>query len=132
MVRRERDRWRIKIVGASPMTVGPTVGQGWSMLAYPDAIGRGWTRLLNALWMLVLCVPVGYWARGRLRLVAALALTAMIAIIPVLAGIESTGANEWVGAGLGFLTGAALGLLSHRHHVPEKTSALSAQKPRYE
>lgn len=133
VVRRERDRWLIKVVGASPVTLGPTVGQGWSMLTYPDAIGRRWTGVLNALWMLILCVPVGFWARRRLALVAALTLAVIMAIIPALAGIESTGANEWVGAGVGLLTGAALGILSRqRNHVPEKTGALSARKPRSE
>jgi hypothetical protein len=124
MVRRERDRWRITIVGARPVTLGPTVGQGWSMLAYPDAIGRRWTRLLNALWMLVLCVTVGYWARGRLWLVAALALAAIIAIIPVAGGIKSTTMNEWSGAAMGFVMGAALRLLSRRRQgVPENKRA---------
>ena len=114
-VSRERSRWQIRIGGAmNPVTLGPTVGQGWTLLAYPDAIARRWGRVLDALWIAALCLPIGFWARGRLLAIAGAVVALLIALIPAVTGAVGTSAEEWAGAIVGLLSGAALGLLSSR------------------
>jgi len=113
-LRRERARWYVSVAGKRA-TLGPTVGEGWTLLAYPDAIARRWGRVVNALWIAALCLPIGFWARGqRLPIAAALVVALFLALIPGLTGVAGTSVEEWAGAGLGLLAGATLGLLSKR------------------
>jgi hypothetical protein len=88
--------------------IGPTVGQGWTLLGYPNTIGRRWGATLNGVWMLVLCLPVGFWARGRVRIAAPTLLIALLLLIPASAGTVPTGFAEWTGAIFGFLAGTFL------------------------
>jgi hypothetical protein len=107
-VRREKAHWRIGGGTAGQATIGPTVGQGWAMLAYPDAIGRRWISVVNAIWMLALCLPVGFWARGKLRAIAAAVLIVLMVLVPKLTGTAATTRLEWIGAAIGFTAGACL------------------------
>ena len=95
------------MLGASP-------GAGWSLLAYPDAIGRRWGWLLNAAWLACLCVPIGFWATGRLAFVAAAALALCLLLTPGIAGTAAASGPEWIGAALGFLLGKSLAVLCVR------------------
>ncbi|HEU4748508.1 MAG TPA: VanZ family protein [Gemmatimonadaceae bacterium] len=104
---RDRARWEISIDGART-TMGPTVGKGWAILAYPDAIGRRWGRSLSAAWLFAMCFPIGFWARGRGRIVAGAVIVMLLAFIPFGMGVLATPANEWSGGLVGFLLGAAL------------------------
>ena len=114
-VRHHRSRWEIDREGTRAATLGPTVGQGWTLLLYPNAIARRWGRVVNALWIAALCLPIGFWARGqRLPIAAALVVPLFLALIPGLTGVAGTSVEEWAGAGLGLLAGATLGLLSKR------------------
>ena len=113
-VRREKAHWRIGVGTAGQATIGPTVGQGWAMLAYPDAIGRRWSSVVNAIWMLALCLPVGFWARGKLRTIAAAVLIALVVLVPKLTGTAPTSRLEWIGAAVGFTAGAVLATLAGR------------------
>ncbi|HLA15043.1 MAG TPA: VanZ family protein [Gemmatimonadaceae bacterium] len=112
-VSREGARWDIA-VGLERARLGPTVGQGWATLAYPDAIGRRWGALLNGLWLFALCFPAGFWARGALRIVSLVIIAALLAVLPAVTGIVSTGSNEWAGALMGFAGGVALAELGRR------------------
>lgn len=110
---RDHSRWRISI-GSNQATLGPTVGQGWAILAYPDAIGRRWGGVVSAAWMVVMFLPIGFWARGRLATVAAVVLVLLVALIPEITSILATSLIEWAGAVIGFLGGAALEKTSRR------------------
>lgn len=110
---RDRARWHI-VIGSNRATLGPTVGTGWAVLAYPDAIGRRWGEVLNAAWMFVICFPVGFWARGRLRLGAAVLVVVIVAFVPEISGVVDTSLLEWGGAVVGFLTGASIAASSGR------------------
>lgn len=112
-VTRDRSRWYVNI-GSDLFTLGPTVGAGWATLAYPDAIGRRWGWMVNAIWMLAVFVPTGYWARGRLRLVAGFAGVTLLAVVPPVTGLLPTKPLEWCGAFAGFVLGAGLGELRRR------------------
>lgn len=108
-IRRERAHWRLSTVTGEQVPIGPTVGQGWAMLAYPDVIGRRSSATVNALWMLALFMPIGFWARGKLRPLAAALAIALMVLVPKLTGTVATGVLEWIGAAVGFTAGAYLG-----------------------
>ena len=126
---RDGPRWYVK-AGETRATLGPTVGTGWALLGYTDRMARRWGGLLDAAWMLLLCAPVGFWARTpRVLLAAVCVLFLALLWVPRLTGIVSTPLTEWMGAALGILAGVAIGWLSRRlsHGRDEKTS-LSAQR----
>lgn len=107
-IRRERARWRLSTGTGEQATIGPSVGQGWAMLAYPDVIGRRSSAAVNAFWMLALCLPIGFWARGKLRPVGAGGVLMLLVLVPKLTGTVSTSGLEWIGAAVGFTAGACL------------------------
>jgi len=124
---REAARWNVSIGGSDRGTLGPTLGRGWTVLVYPNAIARQWGSWLNAIWMLALCLPIGFWARGQLlRLVGAVAIIALLAVIPSVTGIVATSSIEWVGAALGFVTGVSLAT-SRRRWAADKSRADTTQ-----
>jgi glycopeptide antibiotics resistance protein len=88
---------------------GPTVGQGWALLGYPDSIARRWIAVLNAVWMLALVVPVGFWARGTLLAPTAVITAILLVLVPMTTGIAPTTLGEWAGAAAGLVLGRALG-----------------------
>ena len=122
-VRRDGARWYVSVRGKRA-TLGPTVGEGWTLLAYPDAIAHRWGEALDAAWVFLLCVPIGFWARSRRALAAACAVVLVLFWLPDITGVVSTPLIEWIGAGLGFLAGASIGWLSRQllHGPGEKTS----------
>jgi VanZ family protein len=115
VVRRERARWLVASESHRLGEIGPTVGDGWALLGYPDAIGRRWRSQLSVLWVMVLCGLVGYWARGGVSLTAAgVAIALLLFLIPLLVGIERTPVAQWFGAALGLFAGVVLGVVSQR------------------
>lgn len=107
-IRREGAHWRLGTGTGQQATIGPTVGQGWAMLVYPDVIGRRSSGVVNAIWMLALCLPIGFWARGKLRLIGAAVIVVLIVLVPKLTGTVPSGGLEWIGAAVGFTAGACL------------------------
>ncbi len=105
LARRERNHWRLTIGSSEHVVLGPTVGQGWTLIAYPNAIGRRWGPMLNGVWVFIVCLPIGFWARGRFQIAAAALVIALLLLIPASAGTGPTSVEEWIGATLGFLTG---------------------------
>jgi len=112
-VRRDRARWYVS-VRDKRATLGPTVGKGWALLAYTDAIAHRWGQALDVVWVFLLCVPIGFGARSRAALAAACAVAVVLFWLPEMTGVVSTPLIEWIGAGLGFLAGASIGWLSRR------------------
>jgi hypothetical protein len=107
-VSRDRSRWDITI-GADRATLGPTPGQGWAALAYPDAIGRRWGGFISGLWLLGIFILIGFWARGRLLLVGAVVSGLLLVFLPPITGLVGATALEWAGALIGLSVGALLG-----------------------
>jgi len=112
VARRERNRWLISIGSTERAVLGPTVGQGWTLLAYPNAIGRRLGALLNGMWMSALCLPIGFWARGRFRIVAAAVFMALLLLIPAITRSAPSALGEWIGSILGILVAPGCGLLA--------------------
>ncbi len=106
-VSRDRSRWDISI-GPDRATLGPTAGQGWAALVYPDAIGRRWGHIVSSLWLLAIFLPIGFWARGRVRFAAAVGAIILLAVVPEITGLVPTRPVEWGGALTGFLAGSLL------------------------
>jgi hypothetical protein len=102
---REKTRWYVTKSNGESAVIGPTIGEGWTLLAYPDAIARRWSNILDGVWMLVLCLPIGFWARGALRPIAGATVIALLVLIPQFTGIVETTALAWAGAATGFLAG---------------------------
>ena len=108
-VRRERAHWRVSMGPANRTTLGPTVGEGWTLLAYPSAIARAWAGTISAIWLFGLCIPTGFWAGNRrLAFVAAPCLALTLIGIPEITGIVRTPLLQWAGAASGFFAGAAV------------------------
>ena len=123
-VLRDGPRWHIR-VGDKRVTLGPTLGTGWALLEYTDRIARRWGGLLNAAWVLALCIPIAFWAQTRTLLLAAACVVVIVLLwIPDLTGVAGTPLIEWIGAALGFLTGGSISWLSRRlsNGGDEKTS----------
>jgi hypothetical protein len=112
-IRRDGARWYVSVPGKRA-TLGPTVGKGWTLLAFPDATAHRWGEALDAAWVFLLCVPIGFWARSRWALAAACPIVLVLFWLPDITGVVSTPFNEWTGAGLGFLAGASIGWLSRQ------------------
>jgi hypothetical protein len=105
IAQRERNHWVLSIGSEKRVVVGPTVGQGWTLLAYPNAIGRKWGWLINGGWLFAVCLPIGFWARGRFRIVAVGLLVALMLLIPAITGSAPTAVDEWIGVFLGLVVG---------------------------
>ena len=116
-LRRHGSRWDIAL-GGDPITLGPTIGRGWAALAYPDAIGRRWGGMISGLWLLAMFLPIGFWARGRLRSIAGVVSLLLMLFMPAITGVVASTPLEWAGAVTGFLVGGVLGLTLPRRFLP--------------
>ena len=56
-LKRERSHWILAVGDAVPVSLGPTIGQGWTLLAYPESIGRRWGSFVNFVWTAALFFP---------------------------------------------------------------------------
>jgi hypothetical protein len=79
-------------------------GRGWTLLAYPDIIGRRLGSLLNGPWVFAICLPIGFCAPGRFRIGAAGVLVALLLLIPAVTGAYRPCSVQWIGATLGLMT----------------------------
>lgn len=107
-VRRVENRLQVEIEPNRTVIAGSTIAEGWALLVYPNAIARRWGPVINALWLFILCVPVGFWARGSLLGIGALAVVALLFLTPRIMGIAGGSSLESGGGVMGFVTGAVL------------------------
>ena len=96
----------VDVGGEATCGLGPTLGMGWTLLAYIGSL-RPWLKtLLSATWLGLLTLPFGLWARRRWESALGLALiTAGLAAIPVLAPLIPSGLAEYLGAAAGLVVG---------------------------
>jgi hypothetical protein len=106
LLKRERAHWVLAIGDAAPVSLGPTIGQGWTLLAYPESIGRSWGSLLNFVWTAALFFPLALWSHSYLRPVAAGSVVLILVLIPLAAGTSPTTLAEWLGAAASLVLGA--------------------------
>jgi hypothetical protein len=95
--------------GSRQSDLGIGVWQGWRLFLPDDSWYGDYPFLFTALWLVVLCAPMGYWAAraARLRGLASavgppvVALFAAFAIIPILAGAPPAPWLVWVAGAAG-------------------------------
>lgn len=108
---------------------GFTVGIGWALLMYPDALPlKG---ALSALWIAVLFVPAGFWLRTRMDgITGALGILSGLALVPALTPLLRTPVLQWAAAGLGLLAGVLFQVLLRRisARLPRPVSAFPTNR----
>ena len=108
---RESRHWCIRVGVRQDCRVGPTVGRGWSVLFYPDAIGQRWGSLIDACWAAALLIPLGFWTRRRTVIVTIAGATLLFALAPAMIGLVPTPLGQWLGGAIGAAVGYAASLL---------------------
>src|SRR5205823_13227276 len=90
---------------------GFTVGSGWALLLYPEALP--FKAALSAVWIGALFVPAGFWLRSRMDgVMVALGILSGLLLVPALTPLLSTPLSQWVAAGLGLAGGVYLARLT--------------------
>jgi len=108
-VRGSRGRFAMTVNSAGRNGLGFTVGSGWGLLMYPEALPPWLKGFLTVAWIAAMWSPAGFWARTRRDAWAvAGALTAGLLGAPALTHLGSSPLLQWAAAGLGALAGAAL------------------------
>lgn len=101
----ERNHWCVRSADDYWCRLGPTVGRGWAMLVWPDAIGRRWADWVDALWTVFLFALLGVACSRRTAPMVIVIAGLAAALIPVVFGIVAMSLLEWAGAGAGVLAG---------------------------
>ncbi len=87
--------------------LGFTVGDGWALLMYPEALPPWLRTLLGIGWAAGLLLPVGYWSGSRWGLVVGVGTTILgLAIVAPAIGLLTTPVPVSAGAAFGFVAGA--------------------------
>lgn len=96
----------IEISGHATCPESPTVGVGWTLLAYPGELPTPARTGLRLLWVAGLIAPFGLWARsGRISAAGALVIVGGLLLVPALTQLAPSGPAEYVGAAIGFVAG---------------------------
>jgi len=107
--RRDEDGYCLILNGTGTCHLGYSIGSGWGLLLYPRHFPLWIQQLLSAAWVGLLVLPVGLWARKRPEtILAAGILIAGLLVLPGRAGLLATPPAQLLGAGAGWLLGAAL------------------------
>ena len=95
--------------GAGTCRLGYTIGSGWALLLFPEHFPPWLQQLLGAAWVGAFLIPVGILSRKRPEtLLAAGIVTAGLFVLPGRSGLLPTPPLQLLGAGAGWLLGAAL------------------------
>lgn len=93
--------------GPGACGIGPTLTDGWSLLYHVEPLSGRARPVLGALWIALLCMPVGLWLRQRSLCALAIALPlAALWLLPEVTTPEPTPPEGYAGAVAGFLIGA--------------------------
>ncbi len=105
--------------------LGFTVGSGWALLMYPQALPAWFKTLCSFVWLAALWTPAGFWARTRgdaWVIVGATALGLLGA--PAVTPLCVTPLLQWAGAGIGGFAGVGVRVCWSRYRAGS-TSALT-------
>ncbi len=99
--------------------LGFTAGTGWKLLGRVDHLPPAVKTILNAGWMAMLLVPLGYWVRFTATAGAGLVVVvSTLLLVPTWTGLLPTPPHQWIGA----LMGLAAGLLLRKATSPQARS----------
>jgi hypothetical protein len=94
--------------GTGTCHLGYTIGSGWALLLFPEHFPRWLQQLLGSAWVGAFMIPVGLLARKRPEtLLAAGLLVTTVFVLPGRSGLLPTPWPQLLGAGAGWLLGAA-------------------------
>lgn len=95
--------------------LGLSLGAAWSFVFLPRLVPGALQTSMNALWLLALFVPLGYWHRSwRQTALLGLGLLALLLLLPRTTGLVRTPLPELLGPALGFTLGLGLQRLARR------------------
>jgi hypothetical protein len=93
--------------------LGP--GRGWALIAPDRWVDPALRPALDALWLAILCFPVGLWLPQRWRGPAlAAAALGCLWLAPMRLGLSETSSAEWAGALAGLIAGRLVQGLASR------------------
>jgi hypothetical protein len=99
----------LMVNGSGTCHLGYTIGSGWALLLFPEHFPPWLQQLLGSAWVGVLVIPAGLWTRKRPEsLLAAGILVAGLFVLPGSSGLLPTPPAQLLGAGAGWLLGAAI------------------------
>jgi hypothetical protein len=114
-----RGRYAVTVNSSTAAGLGFTVGSGWALLMYPEALPAWLKALLSLAWVAALWVPAGFWAQTRRDgWVTGAALVAGLLGTPVVIPLCATPFLQWAAAGLGALAGWFARLAIGRRATP--------------
>lgn len=95
---------------------GLSLGMGWTVLVYSQALPHWLAQSLNVIWMALLTFLAGFWTTARLAflLTSAIVITGILAL-PSLGEMASTPFSAWVGAAVGYASGIGTGWKVRRY-----------------
>jgi hypothetical protein len=110
---RAAPRLHLRLDGHDLGELGFTLGSGWGVLLYPEALPPWLKGLARIGWVALLMLPVGYWQRrGAWSALAAGMVPAALLVVPHLFGLLPTPPAELIGATVGWGVGAWLARLA--------------------
>jgi hypothetical protein len=106
--RHEGNGWCLWLGPRSACPLGFTVGSGWRLVWFPQALPARAAPWLNGAWLALLFLPIGFWLRGGFPAALALALPAGALLAAPLVGLLPTPPTELGAAVLGLGVGIVL------------------------
>lgn len=92
-----------------------TVGIGWALLRYVEAFPAWLKSMLNAMWVALIVLPIGFWSQRTAWAVGlALPVLSALLLLPVISELGPTPLPEWLGAALGIVAGLRLRRIPRR------------------
>jgi hypothetical protein len=119
-------RYAATVNASAVAGLGFTVGSGWALLMYPEALPAWLKSLLSLAWVAALWMPAGLWARTRGDgWVTGAALAAGLLGAPAVTPLFATPFLQWAAGGLGALAGALARLAMERRTTPAPAGPLA-------
>jgi hypothetical protein len=109
VVRADGNGYCLAVNGRASCGHGFTLGRGWGLISFPDALPSLLRVLLDDLWLAGLLVPLGFWLTGRRAgIPAVLVAVAGLFVVPAATGLVPTPPGQLIGAVAGLALGLAL------------------------
>ena len=112
---RDGDAYCLELNSRRRCGLGHTVGDGWTLLIYPKRLPNILQELIGLIWVAILLVPLGFWARrGALAVIGALPPLVVLLTASHVSSLLATTPAEWIAATAAVAFGVALRRLVDR------------------